>query len=293
MGNSISYSSELMQNFVQGQVMDPQDNFEALLTSTGLSLLFYQSSAGVFNVAQEAVASSTTGWTTQDLSTSLIQSQFPGLSGVVVKTFEAVSEPGGSITLAMVVNNPNVNPTAGQDTLFLSLGNSSTDLSWVSSPVWTSFPYDSSSEDAGVSNATLNIEGVFLGDGGDIVWVGEDSSHQNVYGPCIVVDALSSGGSISRFFIDPTKFNGYAWCFHPLAAELTPGQYQTCLGHGRNAAEGLYTSGTVDSDAQFVFTPLYNFNPKIAPESAVLSVPSPEQGANLTANALAACRNAD
>lgn len=285
--NTITTSSEFMVNFLQGQVMDPQDNFEALQTSTGLSLLFYQSSAGVLYVAQETTATSITGWTNNDLSTATIGASFPGQSNVQVKNFQVAEQPDGTIVIAMVVHNPNVNGNAGRDTLFLSAGNSSSNLAWISSPVWTAYSFDNPNVQ-NIENATLDVSGAFLGNGGDIVWVGE-SGPQTVWGLCIVVDVINSSNSISRFFIDPTKLNGYAWILHTLPAELTPCQYTTCMGHPENNGEGLYTSGQVDGSSQIFFTPLYNyFNHGVAPEPSRLSLPN-----SLTPNSIASCRNSD
>jgi hypothetical protein len=103
--NTVTYSSELMQNYQQAEVMAPDGAFQALQTATGLSLLFSQSSAGVMYLVQEQPGS-TAGWVRNDLSSAQIAKDFPGQTGMAVTRF-AVSQDlvDGSISLAMVVSD--------------------------------------------------------------------------------------------------------------------------------------------------------------------------------------------
>ncbi|HLO01529.1 MAG TPA: hypothetical protein VK191_00240, partial [Symbiobacteriaceae bacterium] len=269
--NTVTYSSELMQNYSQAEVMAPDGSFQALQTTTGLSLLFSQSSAGVLYVVQEQ-AGSASGWVRSDLSSAQIAKDFPGQSGIVVKRF-AVSQDlvDGSISLAMIVSD------SQNDHVYLSLGNSASDTSWTAAPAWTAFPYDNPS----VTLSAVKVVGTWISDATDAEY--------------IMVDVARNPGAqpelVSRFYIDPTKQSGYAWCQRDLPIDLQADRYETCPGRqaGAYAVEGLYTAGEVDGSAQFIFTPLYNaFSPDTAPSPVRLNLP----GAQIP-DAIASCRNSD
>jgi hypothetical protein len=269
--NTVTYSSELMQNYQQAEVMAPDGAFQALQTATGLSLLFSQSSAGVMYLVQEQPGS-TAGWVRNDLSSAQIAKDFPGQTGMAVTRF-AVSQDlvDGSISLAMVVSD------ATNDHLYLSLGNSASDTGWAAAPVWTAYPFDNPN----VQVTAVKIVGTWISDA-------SDAEH-------IMVDVVRTPGAqpplVSRFYIDPKKPNGYAWCQHELPIDLQADRYQTCPGRqaGAYSVEGLYTAGQVDGSAQFIFTPLYNaFDPQTPPSPVRLNLPG-----GLVPDALASCRNAD
>src|SRR5262245_50226424 len=135
---TLTYSSEMMTNYLQAELIAAQAKFEALQTSDGHSLLFSVGTNGAFNVIREQSGATVAGWTVTDLSTARITHDFP--SGGTVSTFEVgQSVADGSFGLAMVV-------ASGSDNkLYLSLGNSNTDLSWTAAPNWTAYPYDNPS----------------------------------------------------------------------------------------------------------------------------------------------------
>ncbi|KAL4756749.1 uncharacterized protein BDW70DRAFT_164213 [Aspergillus foveolatus] len=110
----LTTSTELMHNYVQGQIASPTGKFEALQTSDGHTLLFAVDSSGVFHVIEENSGSSQLGGR-YTISRSVID---------------------GSIGLTIAVT------IDGNDHLFMSLGNSSNDTSWVASPTWTVVPFD-------------------------------------------------------------------------------------------------------------------------------------------------------
>lgn len=269
--STLTYSSELMQNFQQSEIMSPEGQFQALQSATGQGLLFAQSTAGVLNLAQEQPGTAS-GWILNDMSSAQIAKDFPGQSVVVVKTFVTTQNAAdATIRLAMVVNDTE------QDHLYLSLGNSPTDLAWASSPSWTQFPYDNPN----VQPSPITIVGAWLSNAPDAAYIMVD----------IVRQPGSTPALVSRFYIDPSKAAGYAWCQHDLPIDLQVDDYLTCSGRpvGEYSVEGLYTAGTVDSSPQFVFTPLFNpFNPKVAPSPARLNLPG-----GLSTDAIASCRNAD
>jgi len=63
-------TSELMQNYFQADVLNPEDKFEALQTDAGASLLFSIGTDGVLYLTKEVVRS-THGWNRDDLSSAL------------------------------------------------------------------------------------------------------------------------------------------------------------------------------------------------------------------------------
>ncbi|MCJ1438140.1 hypothetical protein MMC27_007527 [Xylographa pallens] len=122
---SLTYSSELMQNYIQGVIVSPQEKFEALQTSDGHALLFAISTSGVFNVVAESSGTSRTGWADTDLSTVIVQEKFPGAT---VRTFDVgQSALDGTIDLAMA-------------------------------PGWVAYPFDAPNE----SQSTISITGILF-----------------------------------------------------------------------------------------------------------------------------------
>ncbi|KAL7931291.1 hypothetical protein V8C35DRAFT_310009 [Trichoderma chlorosporum] len=138
----LTVSTELMQNYILGEVISPKDKFEALQSSDGHSLLFAIDSSGIFHVIEEKSGTSQTGWQVYDLSIAIIKPQFSNReSEVVVRTIDVgQSVSDGSIGLMMAVT------LDGTDHLFISLGNSSSNTSWVSNPNWKMIPFDPEGE---------------------------------------------------------------------------------------------------------------------------------------------------
>jgi len=270
--NTITFSSELMTNYMQAEIMAPQAKFEALQTSTGLSLLFSVGTDNVFYVTQETHGVSSTGWTKTDLSSAQIAKDFSGKTGITCVTFAvAQNVADGTIGAAMVVNDTQ------NDHLYLCLGNSNSDASWLTQPVWVAYPYDNSQVPA---PSAISIANVFIS---------ETSSGQYIVAD-IVQNPASPEKLISRYYIDPKKTEGCAWNVHNLTIDLQAGNYSTCLGrqHGQ-PIDGLYTIGQVGGSPQFTYQPLYNaFDQAVAANPCRLVLPG-----NLTAQAIASCRNSD
>ena len=268
--NTITFSSELMKNYKQAEIMSPEAKFQALQTNDGRSLVFSIGTDGVFYVTEEKTAHAT-GWEKTDLSTARIAADFPAKSGVVCKTFAASqSARAGTIGLAMVVADSQM------DHLYLSLGNSASDTSWTGRPNFTGFPFDA----ANSSVSTVKIVNVFLSEAND--------------GEYIVVDVLrdpaSPEGLVFRYYVDPQKTDGRAWHPHDLDIDLEAAAYSSCLGRQANQTiDGLYTSGQVNGSEQFIYQPLYNvWEPDIPASAARLLIPG-----NAVPDAIAACRNSD
>ncbi len=272
MANKLTFSSELMQNYLQASVMSPSNQFHALETQSGLSLLFSIGTDHKFYVTEETSQQSTTGWKELDLSSARVKADFSGKTDISCNDFSVAQNiVDGSIGLAMVLNDK-VN-----DHLYLSLKNSNTDTQWLSSPDWQSFPFDAS----GAKPATIQISNVFIS--------------ETQQGQFIIVDIVKDPASpaklISRYYIDTQKKGGVAWKAHDISIDLESDGYQSVVGRsaGREQIDGLYTVGKVDSDAQFIYQPVYNlFNPEEPAHIARLRLP-----ANILPDAVATARNSD
>ncbi|KAH8748597.1 hypothetical protein F5883DRAFT_436293 [Diaporthe sp. PMI_573] len=235
---TLTYSSEMMQNYLQGEVVSPQSKFEALQTDDGHALLFAMTTAGVLNVMEEQTGQTANGWALTDLSTALIARAF---RGGTVRTFDVgQSALDGTIGLAMAVSFGNA------DNLCVSLSNSSADTSWTAAPKWTVYPFDA----PGGAPATISIAGILFS---------ETLDNQQY----LVIDIDRSPSSpvrdIVRYCLDPSKAAGTYWVRNDVPIDIEDGNYQSCVGRAANAlVDGVYTSGTAAGDAQLVYVPLVN-----------------------------------
>lgn len=267
---NLTYSTEMMTNYLQSELISPQAKFEALQTSNGYSLLFSVGTDGVFYLTQEESGTTATGWSKINLSSSQIRKDFSGVAGVTCRTFDAgQSVQDGSLGLAMVLN------TSAGDHLYLSLGNSNKDTSWAGSPNWVPYEYDGSS-----TMSKLEIVNVFFC----------ETSYQKQY---IVVDIVRDPDStekiVSRFYIDPTKANGHYWNNHDLPVDIDVENYKSCIGRlPKGRVDGLYTAGHVADSAQLEFSPVINVWGDGPPLPNNLYLP----GGNVP-SAIAATRNTD
>lgn len=272
--HSITYSTELMQNYLQAEDMAPEQKFRALQAGDGTSLLFSIGSDGVFYLTRE-MPGSRSGWQRSDVSSSQIATDFgtdpAGVPLATCKDFAVAQSNTGlpAIDLAMVVTGPQ------HDQLYLSLANSDADTSWAAHPGWVGYPFD----DPAHRLAQVKIVRVEISDAAD--------------GEYIVVDVLRdpSGPAalVRRYYID-VKSADHAWRPHDVAIDLEAGAYVSCLG--RSAGEdvdGIYTAGRVAGSAQFVYQPLYDpFGSNVLPPPARLRLPG-----GVAPEAIASCRNAD
>ncbi|KAI0972305.1 hypothetical protein F4678DRAFT_471847 [Xylaria arbuscula] len=239
-GFTLSYSSEMMENYAQGQIISPTERFEALQASNGLALLFSIDTSGALRVIQEQSGKLQAGWVVSDLSSSLIASQFPGASGVKVDTFDAgQSALDGTISLALAVQDGDT------DWLFISLGNSSSDTSWTSKPSWTRVNFDAVAE---------NPPGI------QIVSVMFTETMSGLQYLMVDIDRLGgSSKNIARYRVDPAKSTGRYWVKADVPIDIEGGSYQSCVGQVQNGyIDGVYTSGQTAGEAQLVYSPIEN-----------------------------------
>ncbi|KAL7942627.1 hypothetical protein V8C42DRAFT_331485 [Trichoderma barbatum] len=268
----LTATTELMQNYVQGEIVSPMGKFEALQSGDGHSLLFAIDSSGVFHVIEEQSGTSRTGWHVHDLSTTTIQAQFSGQTNAVVRTFGVgQSIIDGSIGLIMVVN---VND---KDHLFISLGNSNNVTSWMANPTWTDVPFDSAEEQL----QEITIVSTFFAE-----------THNNAQ--YLVVDIKrpaeqSIDSHIARYHIDPARVSGRYWVKHDVTVDIASGQYQSAVGriHGK-PVDGIYTAGMVGKQPQLVYEPIINYYGEGPASPSRLQLPS-----GVEISAIATSRNTD
>ncbi|RIW12899.1 hypothetical protein D0X99_17525 [Algoriphagus lacus] len=267
----ISYSAEMMTNYLQAELISPQAKFEALQSADGHSLLFSVGTDGVLYLIADDSGESTAGWTKTDLSTSQINKDFPGQSGIVCKTFDAdQSVVNGTISLAMVLHTPN------GDKLYLSLGNSHENTSWSKTVNWVLYDFDV----PGISLADLEIVNVFFC----------ETTGKEQY---IIVDTLrdpkSPVNDLTRFYITAARDSGSFWHKHDLPIDVEAATYQTALGRAvKGYVDGMYTSGRSGDSGQLVFTPVVNVFGDGPPTTVKLNLPG-----GVVPDSIASTRNPD
>ncbi|KAF5716207.1 hypothetical protein FMUND_6467 [Fusarium mundagurra] len=267
---SLTFTTEMMQNYVPGEIVNPTGKFEALQTQDGHSILFSLSSANVFQVIVEQSGASSTGWRIVDLSSSTLSSAFASDKSAVVKTFNAnQSAVDGTISLAMVVTS------GGTDHLLLSLYNHNSTAAWTPAPTlsWKSFPFDAAS----TSSASIGIAGVMFAE--------SDATHKQH----IIVDVDRSTSDaikqISRFYVNPLATDKH-WTSHDVPVDIQDGNYQSCIGRFQNElVDGVFTCGVSGTSGQLVYVPISNAFGSGPPASRTLSLPG-----NVTASAIATAR---
>lgn len=232
MKNTITYNSELMVNYLAASIMDPADRFEALQDANGNALLFSISTDKILYVTCQSPQSQS-GWTTSNISTAVMNGSYNG--GTCVNFSAAQNITDGTIGLAMVVSAQNTN------TIFLCLGNSNSDLSWLDSPVWVPYIYDYTTPLAN----PLEIANVFIS---------ETSNGQ------FICADLNINGLISRYYINPNPSAETHWTFCPLNIDLDATNYFGAIGRKAkgNGVDGIYSGGQINGVAQLMYCPLFN-----------------------------------
>ena len=271
----IAASAELMTNYIQSDILQPQKKFQALQTDAGLGLLFMIGTED-FNVVVEESGKTMHGWTLRNLSEKLIKQSFP--KGGTVSTF-GVSQAAGKgtsreIHVAMCVE------AEGTSNLYLSLHNSDVDLSWTKDIPWLHAPFnavDSSGKPVPVPQP-LSIANIMLSQASD--------------GEHIVVDILRNQEAaqplLERYWIDVSKSQPL-WKKHQMAADFEASTYQSTLGRAKgDFVDGIYTMGQVNRVAQLVYAPLYGFDPLVPPPVSRLRLPE-----DLVPDAIAAARHSN
>ncbi|KAF5549127.1 hypothetical protein FMEXI_4469 [Fusarium mexicanum] len=267
---SLIFTTEMMQNYVPGEIVNPSGKFEALQTQDGHSILFSLSPANVFQAIVEQSGASSTGWRIVDLSSNTLSSVFASDKSAVIKTFDVnQSAVDGTISLAMVVTS------GGTDHLLLSLYNHNSTAAWTPTPnlSWKSIPFDAES----TSGAAIAIAGVMFAE--------SDATHKQH----IIVDIDRSTSDaikqISRFYVNPLATDKH-WTSHDVPVDIQDGNYQSCVGRFQNElVDGVFTCGVSGTSGQLVYVPISNAFGSGPPASRTLSLPG-----NVTASAITTAR---
>ncbi|KAI7973962.1 hypothetical protein EIK77_006158 [Talaromyces pinophilus] len=250
-----------MQNYVHGEIVSPTGKFEALQSVDGHSLLFSIDSSGILNVFEEQSGSSYTGWQVHDLSTATIRSQFAGREDdAVVRIFDVgQSAKDATIGLTMVVE------LAGEDHLFVSLGNANKDTSWTGRPAWTPVPFDAVNE----NSQKIVITGTLIA--------------EMLFGRQYLIADIQrlSGGSvdphITRYHIDICKETGTYWVKHDVTVDIATEKHQSYVGQvSKGHVDGIYTAVTTGGQPQLVYEPIVNYYGDGPPAPRRLHLPGNE-----------------
>ncbi|WYZ43624.1 hypothetical protein EsH8_VII_000060 [Colletotrichum jinshuiense] len=252
---SMTHTTDLIQNYIQGEIVSPTEKFVALQTNNGNSLLFALSNDNVLNVIMEESGKFKTGWVRVPLSAA-----FPS-----VRTFDVgQSVTDGSIGMALVVSD------GGSDQLFLSLSNSSSDTSWTAKPNWSPIPFDAEG-----STGPLRIVRVMFAE--------PKGSQQH-----IIVDISRSSNKavkdIARYYVEPQKSSDRSWSSHSLPGDIEQENYQSCVGRVADSlVDGVYTLGTASGSAQLFYVPIENPFGNGPPLPCRLSLPQNTQASSIAA----------
>ncbi len=251
---NITYSTELMRNYRQANIISPQKKFAAVQTNNGEILLFSIGTDDAFYLIEQCSGTNSTGWKEINLTAKL---KSMSIKNAIAKDF-AVSQNSatGMIDLALVMT---VN---SKDTLYVSLGHSDERGSITSDIVWTPMTYD----DPEHPDISLDIEDVFIS--------------QSSSGEYIVADISKSSFSppsrfLNRYYIDPKKGNGKYWNPMVMGGDLEPG-IQTRIGRkSGDIVDATYTLGQIGGVKELLYAPLFNpFSKSAPPVITRLIVPS-------------------
>ncbi|RBR13209.1 hypothetical protein FVER53590_09895 [Fusarium verticillioides] len=277
---SLTLSSDMIQSYIPGQIVNAASKFEALQTDDGHSILLGLSSSNVLQAIVEQSGATSTGWQQIDITSAAVASNFPNDPSAVVKTFDANQSPvDNTISMAAIVTS------GGTDNLLLSLDNPHTSASWATttatSLTWKLVPFDAASN-SGKTLASIAIENVMFA---------EATFNGTQY---IIVDIDRSSTStvkdIARYYVNPAATEN-CWMFHDVPVDIQAGNYQSCIGRfsvDSYGTDAVFTSGTTGTSAQLVYVPLSNPFGAGPPLIRTLSLPGGAQ-----ATAIATSRASD
>lgn len=247
---TLSYSSELMSNYMQGVTVSPDKKFEALQSPDGHSLLFSIGSDGVFYLTEEMPTLST-GWQKSNLSASL-SAFFPSGTTIIAKNFE-VSQYVANNKFTVVL----VATVSGVDYLYIASSYSRSNDNSVNLH-WIAIPFDAPEK----NYSPLTISGI--------------SIIQTVTLPLIVVDvAQNTTNTIDRYYIDSTKYVSKTyWNSYSLPVNFDSQSVSICGGRKYNdSVDGIYTLGNNSGVWSIFYQQIFNpFNPKQPGSSSLLSL---------------------
>lgn len=225
MSVNISFSSELMSNYMQAETAGPGQKFQAIQNEDGHSLLFSIGTDKVFYLTEEVPAQgSKTGWNQHDLST-VLNSNFPNATAINANTFavgQGHNNTAFTALLALTVDD--------SDHLFIASHYTKTTDGTISMD-WTELVFDDPTANA---TDTINISNIYL--------------MQLTNSPLIVVDLQDATTSnIDRYFIDTKKeISLYNWNLYTLPVDMTAANSVAVCGRkDGDLSPGVYTMGNV------------------------------------------------
>lgn len=254
---NITYSSELMRNYKQSNVISPQKKFKAVQTDSGNALLFSIGTDNTFYLIEQSSGSDVTGWQEIDLSSDLASKISP--KGKAKDFSVAQNLSTGKIDLVLVIT------VDSKDTLYVSLGHSNEKGSITSDILWSEMTYD----DPDHPDILFDIEDVFISNSSDKEY--------------IVADILESSSLyLKRYYIDPNKTTGTFWNPMVTGGNLERG-VQTRLGRkSGEEVDGTYTLGKIGDSDELLYAPLYNpFDRNTAPTPTRLQMPENASALNV------------
>ena len=272
-----------MANQKASTLIVPDKQFEALQTTEGNSLVFSIGTDGIFYCARE-VPGDTHGWVRVNLNPTLAQLQadiqtIPSNAVISAKTFDIAQDMvvANSVDIALIITVAYNNQQ--EDYLYMATGFTNTLANWAAStPPFSFYGFDYPGD---LSFKSLPIN--------DVQILDSNEGNATQY---IIADVITDAATltISRFYVDVTKQNKYAWLPHDLSSDLQAGKITTFLGCGPNdgpdtylgADDGLgnniggaYVLGTLAGKPQLQYTPAYNINhPEETPDPTVFNFPA-------------------
>lgn len=236
MSINISYSSELMSNYVQAETVGPGHRFEALQTNDGHSLLFSISTDNILYLTEELLGEKT-GWQQSDLST-ILAADFPSNASVQAKMFTAGQNTANDTLEILLVLS--VNDT---DYLYFADSYNKEDSGNISMN-WVQIPFDADTTSA----ASLVISSVYL------------MSTAN-YSLSIVDVKSATDGNIDRYYIDNQKKKSTKyWNLFGIPADYNANQaVQICGGRkAEDGVDGVYNLGLNAGVPTIIYQELYD-----------------------------------
>lgn len=235
MSTKITYSSELMSNYIQGETVAPDAKFEALQSNDGHSLLFSIGTDKKFYLTEEVI-SQVTGWQKNDLSSSLA-ADFSAGSAMTVKTFAVgQSNTDSSFSVALVVS------VSGADYLYIAQSYNRNADGYITLN-WVAIPFDAENK---------NYNPLIISD----VYVLQAAS-----GPLIVVNVVPPGSNtLERYYINTFKGEDDPyWNMYTLPFNMEAESSSICGGRkSGEIVDGIYSLGLEAGTPSVYYQQLYN-----------------------------------
>lgn len=261
----LSAISDLTQHALQADLLEAEQQFDAVHMRAGGAMLFFIGSGDVLCVAKEE-SGREHGWRRADLSSAQTRRDFPW--GASCRRFAVVQGESGAIDMAMVLSD------GSDDHLYLSLANADDDTGWTDDPSWLACPFPA---DGGAIPPTIEIVNVLISDANDRYTVAVD----------IVANPGAPVPMLRRYVLDLDAPDQPGWILHSEAGPALSG-HTSALGRpgSEQSADSIYTLGSFAGTRRLQYAALAQGTGRAAARQ--ISVPGAHQP-----DAFALCRNAD